>query len=125
MTDLTDDEVDALIRALENGGLFNCGPLPPGPGFLWEYGGHGDWELTPAGTLIANSLKRERDATAWRPIETAPRDGTWVLLWWPYWSARPTPGRFYCDEWVSLVALSKDGPGPTHWLPLPPQPEPV
>ncbi len=32
------------------------------PDHHWEYGGAADWFLTPAGTLLAQSLKREREA---------------------------------------------------------------
>lgn len=60
----------------------------------------------------------------WRPIETAPMDGTRVLLWWPYWASHPIIGyRFSSDQWRSVAALSGAGEGPTHWCPLPEPPE--
>lgn len=59
------------------------------------------------------------NAPGWRTIESAPRDGTRVLVWWR-------------DREISVTSF--DGPrilatlaeaGATHWMPLPaPPPEP-
>lgn len=70
------------------------------------------------------------ESVGWQAIETAPRDGTWVLAgefgnsdivgdyyaasWLGnrrdgYWQAR-------CGQYVTLT------PEPTHWQPLPPPP---
>jgi hypothetical protein len=57
----------------------------------------------------------------WQPIETAPKDGTDLLLWWPYWSKIPVHGYWSLGEWASLSAIS-EGDGPTHWMPLPAPP---
>ena len=63
---------------------------------------------------------RERD---WQPIETAPKDGTNVLLWWPFWcKGRPTIGYFGfhgIQQWAAPECLEGDGDPPTHWMPLP------
>lgn len=67
--------------------------------------------------------------TKWRPIETAPKDGTWILGFRPL--------KEYCDQWevwrwvetVGFVgwenaADTSDFCGhPTHWMPLPNPPE--
>jgi hypothetical protein len=67
----------------------------------------------------------ERPTCDWLPIATAPKDGTEVLLWWPYWSRTPTPGHWKHTAWVADRALSiADTPGPTHWQPLPAPPTP-
>lgn len=57
----------------------------------------------------------------WRPIETAPKDGTKVVVydegdvWIAYWY-RTSPQLF---GWWAI----DHGVNPTHWLPLPPPPE--
>lgn len=58
----------------------------------------------------------------WKPIETAPKDGTHVLLFRPeinfvgYWSGTRR-------AWIASTHSYPAGPAPTHWMPLPPDPE--
>ena len=72
--------------------------------------------------------------SAWRPIEEAPRDGTWVLLWESY-DAEPFIGRWNDrrNRWVaSTTYYNTDGnacvvdtvcsEAVTHYQPLPPPP---
>lgn len=77
----------------------------------------------------------------WQPIETAPRDGTEVILGSlaqtykgapvpprvtiGYWTQDDEPEYEYCDPyWMSWDGgFTKENP-PTHWMPLPPPPEP-
>lgn len=65
-----------------------------------------------------------------QPISTAPRDGTWVLLFGPsgYVTTplRAAVGRYALayrplNPWqtYSNDAFTDGGPEPTHWLPLP------
>lgn len=75
----------------------------------------------------AAELSRLRSITpdGWKPIESAPKDGTWVLLWWPYWSHHAIMAYFDGGSWSSEGVLSDhDEPGPTHWQPLPASPSP-
>lgn len=66
----------------------------------------------------------------WQPIETAPRDGTYLCLYAP---TRKEP--FQCGCWIWETDDNDDpsdgtwwlGDGreddqPTHWMPLPPPP---
>ena len=64
----------------------------------------------------------------WQPIETAPKDGTHILL------ARTDSewvcqGRYVCDDkgWYELNNDASDHWGgeiyPTHWMPLPEPPK--
>ncbi len=56
----------------------------------------------------------------WLPIETAPRDGTYVELWSPGWS-RPLRGFFDADHGAEGMWRGETEDvmvGPTHWKPL-------
>jgi len=70
----------------------------------------------------------------WQPIETAPKDGTEVLLWGPYcgcpataqWTGKAWAA--YWDGWRVVEYMSDFGTDyrefdmPTHWMPLPEPP---
>lgn len=69
-------------------------------------------------------------ASAWQPIETAPKDGTFVLLYPSRgWVSDVEPydcevGYWDSDDnvWRSYGPIAEDYHGPTHWCPLPPAP---
>ena len=62
----------------------------------------------------------------WQPIETAPRDGTRVILAaLDEFYVRVAEG-YFDDEWFwstdSYRELGREGISPTHWMPLPEPP---
>lgn len=67
-----------------------------------------------------------RGMTGWRPIETAPCDGTEILL---YEGFQPHIGAGYWNtadaEWRSSCGNSALWKSPTHWMPLPDPPLPT
>ena len=65
-----------------------------------------------------------RGLAGWMPIETAPRDGQRVFVYWPHWYSTPIIASCLGDyeTWLSEMVLTGDGPGPTHWFPLPDPP---
>lgn len=70
---------------------------------------------------VWSMLKAERSAINWQPIETAPRDGTDILVFQPQY------GECFCAFYnsgcwwqFSLLHVLKDEP--THWMPLPEPP---
>src|SRR5258706_3388251 len=103
------------------------------------------------GYLIPTTGKAEEKLTVWQPIETAPKDGTLVMLYLPqrdnlksyigvgYWEdyGRYTPpgGRVYRygqlvkEEGEDSYSVKKwyisgwPDPKPTHWIPLPDPPQ--
>lgn len=63
----------------------------------------------------------------WRPIESAPRDGTSVL--WGAAGKVPQQGHWangpvFSSEWDEDVGYLHPSYAPTHWMPLPAAPEP-
>lgn len=65
--------------------------------------------------------------TGWQPMETAPRDGTSVLVCTPrtmhvvYWIEKDIEYWHVTDNKHGPFPLR--GPSPTHWMPLPEPPE--
>jgi len=62
----------------------------------------------------------------WQPIETAPKDGTHVLLYVDKGAAVNITGGFWdnhpkCGCWIAGGYTRKQFP-PTHWMPLPEAP---
>ena len=71
-----------------------------------------------------SDLARLRALTEWRDIETAPRDGTHVLLYAPAWPAPNTGWTFGTGDWQDCPYHHGGDPEwkPAHWLPLSPPP---
>jgi hypothetical protein len=72
-------------------------------------------------------VRRLREALTWQPIETAPKDGTWVIVLMrngQVWKASWGRDRQNELHWCTHV-LSPADRVVTHWMPLPaPAPTP-
>ena len=83
---------------------------------------------------VADAILEILPVMEWQPIETAPKDGTWIMLFSPceefptsdvtHWIAKYgyfdnsfEPG--WIDQEDALVMKEHE---PTHWMPLPPPP---
>jgi len=77
----------------------------------------------------------------WQPIETAPKDGSHILLFWPKTNEYPTgdgyrvegarwyskeecvgPTRYWEPSFVSISQTAHHFCGMTHWMPCPKPP---
>lgn len=65
-----------------------------------------------------------QEVSGWQPIETAPRDGTTVLLYAPGWDSPKTGWTYGKDDWQDCPYSHKGSENylPTHWMPLPAAP---
>ncbi len=78
--------------------------------------------------MEAYAAARVREALEWRPIETAPRDGTRVIL---VWGGESINGFFLNNSqslrpwagWRTESMVPAPIGQPTHWMPLPPPPQ--
>lgn len=106
----------------------------------------GEKELGGARDVLRDAAADVRDAAllaleqagyavvkGWQPIETAPKDESWVLLYFGKslgaFEAENMALGFWSDEhadWFGSEAascsLASGGAGPTHWMPLPKPP---
>ena len=85
------------------------------------------------------------DYTKWQPIDTAPKDGREVILYYPelgkgsrvrmgYWYSSVTSSygkeTSRTEEWSPMIGFiggmygDKPRPKPTHWMMIPAEPEP-
>lgn len=110
--------------------VFTMEALAPGGGVKYHATVH---KPLPAGTkLYLHPSPPEGMVGGWMPIETAPKDGTAILLgsrggsWIGKWLPVYVSGYRPENPWSSLM-LNHDHMGekwckPTHWMPLPPPP---
>lgn len=75
---------------------------------------------------LARRVQELQAAQTPRPMETAPRDGRWLLLdsdeWgWMEWQGIMTVDDVEC--WVSRDGYAENSESFLRWLPLPPTPE--
>ena len=108
------------------------------------YGGSGgmvrmlpNTKTPPVGTKLYVGPAALTVPQGWQPIETAPKDGTPVLVYPPTWAkAIASIAKWNKDEYAKKprpywrrvddygkVTISRDNP-PTHWMPLPAAPKP-
>lgn len=63
----------------------------------------------------------------WQPIETAPKDGTRILVFGPYCGGLPIMATSKWLPWtedrVEKGCWYANGVAPTHWMPLPDPPK--
>jgi len=96
-----------------------------------RYEDDAEWNMYLA---IAQALLTERNRAlkeaGWQPIETAPRDGTYFIGFWPHMSGSFADHQGqYRTRWTGWGggcwegdALGRPVEYPTHWMPLPPPP---
>jgi hypothetical protein len=63
----------------------------------------------------------------WQPIETAPKDGTEMLLYSPVDGVKSSHfegGVWQGFPWRSPISRDFQAAKPTHWMPLPEPPKP-
>lgn len=116
-SDLTISELDALEEVLRHD-LKHYGHFAFVPSERWA-------KVLPIIALARRSL------APWQPIETAPKDGTLLLLWERDGSKYNAAfGDVFCGRWDDALLIDRVGHwidgrftrNPTHWLPLPPPP---
>lgn len=80
---------------------------------------------------MPSEREKERSVMSeWKPIDTAPRDGSWILGWrdtfiqdqievWRLATYNKNP-----DMWLNAADSNDYDQQPTHWMPLPEPPKP-
>lgn len=108
--------------------------------FQWHQDAGGQWVLDDASPdacyrAMLSAAPPPPAESGWRPIEEAPRDGTEVDLWGISLCSqnpkkmRQTNCHYHCGEWLRWEALDGEPTWTrvvevTHWMPLPPSPQP-
>ena len=91
--------------------------LQPSVGGVVSGGKFGAFYVCPTCTgtgVVSEHLASPAQADGWRPIDEAPRDGTWIVA--RYLSNRPFVARWEGQVWTDGYQAIRD---PTHWLKLP------
>lgn len=109
--DRTDDGVSLFVRCL---GCYAEGPMADGDAAKWNRVAHAALSGAEADDGLGSS-----GACGWRSMESAPRDGTQVMLFCPRWAQPIVVGRWLDGHWYAAGRREDDMGG---WRPLPPPP---
>lgn len=71
----------------------------------------------------ADEIERLRSLLEWKPIETAPRDGTMIFVYVPGFGLGPLLLYWLDGMWREPANGMGLRPTPTHWRPLGPPPQ--
>lgn len=80
----------------------------------------GDFDV---GCNIRDAAVERLERYGWQPIETAPKDGTWVLTTATGWNGDCEVLGFHFGQWVCGADPVGYPHSPSHWMPLPPPPK--
>lgn len=101
------------------------------------------WIPTPTGVFDSTTASKIVDRTiehltphnppaeTWQTIDSAPRDGSWILGYWPTMSITQFPKAIFADDcskhdiWHMADNIEYGCVYPTHWMPLPAAPKPI
>lgn len=92
--------------------------------------GNGDCDVClqdHATALALLSWLSEACGRGWQPIETAPKGGKWMLLWWPGVTDVPFAGYEVNGRWYGAPTgdtWDRENQ-PTHWMHLPEPPKAI
>jgi hypothetical protein len=79
-------------------------------------------ELVPLKRAISKGDAPDPDGVRvsrkWLAMDSAPKDGTHVLVWWPHWYHAPFTAYYDTWGWQSEKVLSNNGDGPLAWQPI-------
>jgi hypothetical protein len=78
-----------------------------------------DWQA------VANVVIQAHEAQRWQAIESAPKDGTEVLLWVDYSRTQIMTGSYSFGSWFPTDGDKPICGLPTHWSPIPAPPQEV
>jgi hypothetical protein len=79
--------------------------------------GAGSIDHASTGAILSAINEAEERAQTWQPIETAPKDGTWILV---LGGLRPPLAvHWLVGDWVDSYGCTYS---PQHWMPLPEAP---
>lgn len=76
-------------------------------------------------TQLAAAQEEIANGTAWQPIETAPKDGTWIVVTSTHNKYYRACVQFYDGNWCDTREVTHDDlmeNAATHWMPMPKAP---
>lgn len=120
-------DIDTLLAALAEAEQEHCDDI-----LIWLAGrkfptpekGFTHWgDAMSSLKRFAAELASLREGQQWQPIETAPRDGSEVLLGWD--SGHVTSGFWERQYWLTCVGPYQGSQAPQYWQPLPSPPAAV
>lgn len=114
-----------LITVTYNANKYQLVPKEPTPEWVAKYEDNVHYQVFAEQNIreVLAAAPQPETLSPWLPIETAPKDGVWILGYSYRMDIRDYPlVMFWDDGWCALNCGSI--PPVTHWMPLPAPPKP-